>query len=736
MRALSMVVLLLAGCGTNPCKRDTVLLTVIFSGGAEAATAVDVQLSVDGGPPRTRTVAHKPSLTSGTIEIDFASGYPVGRLLGFTVVARAGDQILASAAGTLTAPLVCGALKIALAPAPPSGDDGGAGADLGVDAAMDAAGGDDQGEADLAPPVLTARLIAPMSTATVTSRRPRLRFTLSGGGSAEVDLCADRGCQTKLDIPTMVDAAGTNATPTADLPTGPVYWRVRTVRGAATAASAIWQLWVGPKSAPVDNSFGSVLDVNLDGFADVVAAASYGHSGGRVYLYMGSKSGLVVDPPVELDSRDGLVANFGRALANAGDVNGDGFPDLIIGSPGAKDPAGRNNVGRAYLFFGSATGLVTDHAQELDGLDGTNTNFPSAIAGVGDVNGDGYADVVAGVMNAPDKTITAGVGRAYLYFGGPNGLDTTAPKPLDLPDPHQPTVSSYFGGAVSGAGDVNGDGYADFIVGAAGATNGAGVAGVGRAFVFLGSADGVDPKLAILLEGQDGTPADFGAAVAGAGDVNGDGYTDVLVGDYNAKNAAGSDVGRAYLFLGGKSGVVTANPTVLDGRDGAFSQFGGVLASAGDLNGDGFSDVIVGARAANDAAGHPFAGRAYIYFGTSQGLDATPRLLDGRDGGGADFGSAAAGAGDVNGDGTPDVLIGAPNANDATGVQGVGRVYLFYDTAPTATPLEIDGRDGKYSEFGIPVARLERIRDRATTLGRIGRWRSRCRCRTWRRSRP
>jgi hypothetical protein len=733
MRVLCVATLLIAGCGTNACKRDTVLMTVLYSGGAEAATAVDVQLSVDGGAARTRTVAHKPSLNSGTIELDFASGYPIGHTLAVRLVARAGDQVLARATRTLAARPVCSALTIALAPDPPSDSDGGV--DSGINFAVDAGVADDPSVADLGPPALTARLIAPLSTATVTSRRPRLRFTLSGGGSAEVDLCADRGCQTTLDIPTTIDATATSAVPTADLPAGPVYWRVRSRRGEDRAASAIWQLWVGPKSAPIDTSYGSVLDVNLDGFADIVAAAATARNGGRVYLFRGSRSGPVVDAPTVLDSRDGLVASFGVAVASAGDVNGDGFPDLIVGSPDASDAEGRKFVGHAYLFFGSAAGLVTDWPQELDGHDGSYSRFGSAVAGVGDVNGDGYADAVVGVPFAPVGGDSE-VGRAYLFFGGPNGLDATAPKPLDLPDPQQSAYGSRFGCAVAGAGDVNGDGYSDFLVGASGATNGPGVASLGRAFVFLGGAAGVDPTSAVVLEGNDGAAGWFGAAVASAGDVNGDGYGDVLVGDLNGRNAAGTPVGRAYLFRGSKSGVVTTNPLVLDGPDGLYSNFGNVVASAGDLDGDGFSDVLIAARDASDAAGDLFVGRVYIYFGTADGLAQTPRLLDGRAGGGATFGNSVAGAGDVNGDGTPDVIVGASNATDAAGMFGVGRVYLYYDTAPTAAPLEIDGYDGKYGEFGNPVASLSPIRDRAKVLGRNGRWQSRCRCRTAHRNRP
>jgi hypothetical protein len=527
------------------------------------------------------------------------------------------------------------------------------GLDLGavsVDSSASNIGGDDlesEDASDLAPdttPILP-RLISPLSTSTVTSQQPTFKWSIPlGATGVQVDLCRDSACTNEVATPVAVDASGTSGTPTAALPAGALFWRVSVLVAGIRQRSATWEFWVGTRTATkTSTSFGTVLDVNGDGYADVIVGARHAKdaagnaNAGRTYCYLGGPGGLATTPQL-LDGRDGAGALFGLSVASVGDVNGDGYADVIVGAYGAKGAAGR-----AYLYLGSPGGLATT-PHLLDGPDGPSASFGIAVASAGDVNGDGYADVIVGADNAKDAAGNAHAGRAYLYLGGPGGLATT-PQLLDGRD----GGDARFGSSIASAGDVNGDGYADVVVGARLAKDAAGNSEAGRAYLYLGGPAGLatTPQ---LLDGRDGADALFGSSIASAGDVNGDGYADVIVDAFDARDAAGNaEAGRAYLYLGGPGGLTTT-PQLLDGRDGAHAYFGSV-ASAGDVNGDGYADVIVGAVGANDAAGHPFAGRAYLYLGGSGGLTMTPQLLDGRDGANAFFGSSVASADDVKGDG-------------------------------------------------------------------------------------
>jgi hypothetical protein len=194
-------------------------------------------------------------------------------------------------------------------------------------------------------------------------------------------------------------------------------------------------------------------------------------------------------------------AEFGRSVASAGDVNGDGYPDIIIGSYSG-------GSGRAYIFFGGPAMdtipdvILTNHS--------SNDYFGISVAGAGDVNGDGYDDVVVGAYVSGDLGLDSG--HVYIFFGGP-AMDSIPDVVIaGLP-------SELFGISVAGAGDVNGDGYADVIVGAPG--NDAGGLDGGRAYIFFGGAT-MDNVPDVIITGTVPTE-DLGNSVAGAGDVNGDG---------------------------------------------------------------------------------------------------------------------------------------------------------------------------------------------------------------------
>ncbi|MCH7645068.1 MAG: FG-GAP repeat protein, partial [Myxococcales bacterium] len=263
--------------------------------------------------------------------------------------------------------------------------------------------------------------------------------------------------------------------------------------------------------------------------------------------------------------------------------------------------------------------------------------------------------------------------------------------------------------SVSGAGSVNGDGYADVIVGAPGYA--AGQNAEGAAFVFLGSAAGIadgNPSTAhAQLESNQDT-ALLGFSVSGAGDVNGDGYADVIVGarDYSAGETF---EGAAFVFLGSATGIADGNPSTAHAQleSNQASAFLGVSVSgAGDVNGDGFADVIVGADFYS--AGQEFEGAAFVFLGSATGIaDGNPSTAHAQLESNQAFallGTSVSGAGDVNGDGSADVIVGAnlyddfdPRAVVKETNEGAAFVYLGTATGfvllpePSATASLISG---------------------------------------------
>lgn len=466
------------------------------------------------------------------------------------------------------------------------------------------------------------RQVAPMSTSVVTSRRPvfssRPAEALDG---ARVELCRNRAMTVSC---LSLDTTFGVGVPSADLGQGTWFWRLRGLAGAvaSTATSPVWEFFVGVRSASVNTASGSVLDTNGDGLADILVGTDYDNG---AFLFLGTPAGVETAPRVSLiPARRG--GNFGRVVANAGDVNGDGFGDAIVG--------GGEEV--AYVYLGSADGLAANPAVTL-AVSGS-LFFGAAVAGVGDVNRDGYGDVIVGAHSS---------NSAYVFHGGPSGPGTTPAATLAGPS------FANLGISVAGAGDVNGDGYADIIVGS-NVTRGP---FVNSAFIYHGGNAGVGTTPALRITGAN--DGNFGFSVDGAGDVNADGYSDVIVGAYQGNNFQGD----AYVYLGSSGGINAGSSTRLAVAGSYY--FGFSVSGAGDVNADGYADVVVGQR--NGSA-------VYVYRGSGTGIGSSPTTtLQGATSG--NFGFSVGGAGDMDGDGYADVVVGEVS------LFGVGSVRGFPGSA-------------------------------------------------------
>jgi len=431
---------------------------------------------------------------------------------------------------------------------------------------------------------------------------------------------------------------------------------VRVYHGSSTGIGATPARTLSGES--VGDLFGSAVslagDVNGDGYTDIVVGAPYFDNAtfpfeGKVYVYHGSSTGL---PATASFSRVIQSSNalFGISVATAGDVNGDGFADVLVGA--AQYTAGQSNEGRFDLFYGGASGLTVP--SQFFQSDSANARLGQSVGTAGDVNGDGFSDILAG---APNMTTAAGNGRVFLYPGRPDLPVEVAEWQSDLPD-------VLLGSAVA-AGDWNGDGYSDVVIGTPMFSNGQ--QNEGKIDVHVGGPTGPDLVADLTVEGGQ-TGGFFGQALASAGDVNGDGFDDLLVGAPDFNNGQ-TDEGRVFVFLGSATGLPAVASQTLE-TNITSAEFGFAVAAAGDVNGDGFADVVIG-EPQKIVAGQ--LGRAHIYYGSGAGLPSSPSLTLSGTGSNNSFGFAVSTAGDINGDGFSDVLVGDPDFNS----NGRGNAYLY-----------------------------------------------------------
>jgi hypothetical protein len=359
------------------------------------------------------------------------------------------------------------------------------------------------------------------------------------------------------------------------------------------------------------NDFGRSVanagDLNNDSYTDLVIGSALSH---RAYVYFGGPGFDGITDIEIADHAHGDGLGFGTSVANAGDLNNDGYADLVIGADGA---------GKAFVYYGgpgfdgTSDVDITDHPLEYD--------FGFSVANAGDLNNDGYADLVIGAA-----------GKAFVYYGG-SGFNNVSDVTIA-------TGGSFFGSSVANAGDLNNDGYADLVIGAETAK---------KAYVCYGG-PGFNNVSDVTIADHTGEGG-FGSSVANAGDLNNDGYADLVIGADGAR--------KAFVYYGGPGFNNVSDVTIADHTGGSF--FGSSVANAGDLNNDGYADLVIGADGAR---------KAFVYYGGpgfdgTSDVDITDHTAEGY------FGFSVANAGDLNNDGYADLVIGAFGAKKAFVYYGV-----------------------------------------------------------------
>ncbi len=374
----------------------------------------------------------------------------------------------------------------------------------------------------------------------------------------------------------------------------------------------------------------------------------------------------------------------GSRVAVAGDVNGDGYDDILISA--YNSDAGGASSGQTYLVFGRPSGWAMDtDLSDADAsflgevrLDGSG----DSLAGAGDVNGDGYDDILIGASLNDEGGVNAG--QTYLILGRASGWSMGT----DLSNANASFLGEregdLSGHSIAGAGDVNGDGYDDILIGAP--YNDDGGINAGQTYLILGKASGwaLDTPLSTSSASflGDNVGDYFGWGVAGVGDVNGDGFDDILIGAL-FNDEGNDDAGQTYLILGKASGwgmnTILLFASASFWGEGAGDRSGASVACAGDVNGDGYDDMLIGAPRNDD--GGTDAGQTYLILGRDSGwaMDAKLSTADasfwGEDANDRS-GSSIAGSGDINADGYDDMLIGAYGNEEGWG-QFTGQTYLI-----------------------------------------------------------
>ena len=486
------------------------------------------------------------------------------------------------------------------------------------------------------PNVEPPRPVWPPNLARVSSLRPTFRWRNSSGvEGAYLQICRDPECtDVEASEPVVGESHRLQVELTASSGSRRRWFRLFGRRTGATGAtpSVVWSFTLPAVDHDEDTAYGATNDLDGDGLADLAV----GSTADTVRILLGQQGGAPQLAAGSLSQTSG--AEFGSSVAAAGDVDGDGFGDLMVGAPGIR---------RAYLYRGGPAGLTTS---PLTFVGPADSGFGRVVAGLGDVNGDGYADVAVG---APD----AGTVTVYLGSAAP---DATADVTI------QGDASSELGTAVAGLGDLDGDGFAEMAVSATGA---------GEVLLYRGAASlsGTRTPAEASQRIAGAAVAGFGASLAGGADVDGDGRADLLVG------APGAAAGTAAvtLHLGRADGTVASEPAQ-GWVAPAGVDLGRTLVGLGDVDQDGFDDWM---------SGGPSGSTALLVRGGVDGGTPEPAATYapvGQSG----FGAALAGPGDLDGDGSADAAVGAPGSRSFTfyrhrgdAIDRAGTIVTQSDTA-------------------------------------------------------
>jgi hypothetical protein len=394
----------------------------------------------------------------------------------------------------------------------------------------------------------------------------------------------------------------------------------------------------------------------------------------------------------------GTLANndlFGVAVANLGDLDGDGVADLAVGA--YDDDTGGSNRGAVHVLFLNADGSVKSSTKIAHGLNGGPTlangdAFGFAMANVGDLDGDGIADLAVGAIG--DDTGGSNRGAVHILFLNAGGTVKSSTKIASGLN-GAPTLANYdnFGRAVANVGDLDGDGVVDLAAGASGDDTGG--SNRGAVHILFLNAGGTVKSSTKIASGLNGTPTlsdgnSFGVSAANLGDLDGDGVADLAVGALG-DDTGGSNRGAVHILFLNANGSVKSSTKIASGLNGAptlsdGNLFGVSAANLGDLDGDGVADLAVGAT--SDATGGANRGAVHILFlSTSGTVRSSTKIASGLNGGptlnnGDYFGRAVANLGDLDGDGVIDLAVGA--TNDDTGGAARGALYILRLNTGTA----------------------------------------------------
>ncbi|MEK7083834.1 MAG: fibronectin type III domain-containing protein, partial [Patescibacteria group bacterium] len=467
-------------------------------------------------------------------------------------------------------------------------------------------------------------------------------------------------------------------------------------------------------------------DVNGDGYGDIIFGASSndqsGSSAGKAYLIFGKSSGWAMD--VTATGSANIAASFlgeaasdfaGQSVAGIGDVNSDGLKDFAVGA--IQNDENGSNAGQAYIMFGKTSGWALDRS--LASV--ANASFLGSDAGdqagdwmdgVGDVNGDGIDDVLL-CSSTEDEGGVNNIGQCYMILGKTSGwaMDQNLGSPSVISKAWIGTsANDLLGISASGIGDINGDGKKDFAIGAT--QNDDAGTDRGQVYIFFGTTTAWNGTSSTAYAGSDATfvgeqDSSFaGFDIAGAGDMNGDGIDDMAVTANGYDNGATADVGKVYIIFGKTSGW--AKGVSLAAADASYmgeaaSDFLQRLIGGGDVNNDGYTDILVSAES-NDEAGTS-AGQTYVIFGRSGGWQNNSTITSstasfwGEEP--SDFAGRRLAMGDVTGDYVPDFLIGA-YGNDANG-STAGQAYLIVSPSPAAAtvPTNLSGSAGGEDRIAV-----------------------------------